>query len=376
MSNSNLLQDLRGANAPGGGPLWVVASGAATARKAEQPRTVPQTMPMRLGLGAQPAGVFSIAAKHHAGLAFDTVWASCGSALRHGLLQTAFLSRLTRASVVEISQTHGLADFLERLADEGILVRRDMATPAVMRYESRFREYLQALARTALEPGLLADLLWQATALMERELEALQPARTAAPRIRIHALGGFHILRDGAPLPRHRKAPGKPLMLIKALVALGPNGVPSHTLADLLWPDAEGDSADARLTTTLHRARALLGVHDAVVKDSGELSLNRMLVTCDVFDFHNLLQRLETQHGGAAAMRTQLLEAYPAPLLPACTGEAWLQPCRERLAAKFAGAIARLGQRLSAEGKRDEAQALYLEALAREPMAACLRRFL
>jgi hypothetical protein len=376
MSNSNLLQDLRRADATGGGPLWGVVSSATTGRKVEQPRTVPQTMPVRLGHSPQATPAVAIAARHDVGPALDKVWASCGSALRHGLLQTAFLSRLTRASVVEISQTHSLADFLERLADEGILVRRDIATPAVLRYETQFRAHLQALARTTLEPGLLADLLWRVTALMERELETLQPTRMAAPRIRIHALGGFHILRDGAPLPRHRKAPGKPLTLVKALVALGPNGVPSHTLADLLWPDAEGDSADARLTTTLHRARALLGVHDAVLKDNGELSLNRSLVACDVFDFHHLVQRLETQHGGTAAMRTQLLEAYPAPLLPACTGEAWLQPCRERLAAKFAGAIARLGRRLDAEGNRDEAQALYLEALAREPMAACLRRFL
>jgi len=376
MSNSNSLQDLRRAEDTGGGPLWVAVSNPPTERKGERTQATPRALPVRLNHAQDTSAGASVRVRPEPTAGFDSVCANWDGALRQGLLQTAFLARLTRAAVLEISQAPRLADFLERLADEGRLVRRDVAAPAVMRYEPRFRAYLQGLARSTLQPAALAELLWRATMLMERELEALQPSRMVAPRIRICALGGFLVLRDGTPLPRHRKAPGKPLSLLKALMALGPNGVSSHTLADLLWPEAEGDSAEARLTTTLHRTRALLGVHAAVLKDSGELSLNRALVSCDAFEFHDLVQRLETQHDAAAAMGASLLKAYPGPLLPACTGEAWLQPCRERLAAKFAGAVARVGRRLDAEGNRNEAHALYLEALAREPMASCLRRFL
>ena len=114
----------------------------------------------------------------------------------------------------------------------------------------------------------------------------------------------------------------------------------------------------------------------AILKDGGELSLNRELVSCDVLEFHDVLQRIEAQQHSARESGGMLLKAYPGPLLPACTGEAWLQPCRERLAARFAGAVARVGRRLEGEGNRTEAQTLYLEALAREPLAACLRRFL
>jgi DNA-binding SARP family transcriptional activator len=240
------------------------------------------------------------------------------------------------------------------------------------------RAQLQELARTTPHPAELSDLLFRATALLERELDVQRPraAPVGAPAIRICALGGFLILRNGSPLPRRRKAPGKPLTLLKALVALGARGVPGDTLADLLWPEAEGDHADARLTTTLHRTRALLGVPGTILKDGGELSLNRELVSCDVLEFHDVLQRIETQQHSARESSSLLLKAYPGPLLPACTGEAWLQPCRERLAARFAGAVARIGRRLEAEGNHAEAQTLYLEALAREPQAACLKRFL
>lgn len=392
MPHSNLMHELRGSDPASGGPLWVAVSNPGGARAPAGARPAPRAVPVRyshaldVAIGDVAAGgpQTGTAVRGDPGMAFDSVCAGWDDALRQGLIQTAFLARLTRAVVLELTRSPSVADVLDRMADEGLLVQRTVMAPAIMRYEPRFRAHLQALARSSLQSGELSELLWRVATLMERELEALQPAplsgqvsaRAALPRLQICALGGFLILRDGAPLPRHRKAPGKPLTLLKALVALGATGVPSHTLADLLWPEAEGDSADARLTTTLHRARALLGVHEAVLKDSGQLSLNRALVRCDVFDFQDLLQRLETEHADAAAMGKLLLKAYPGPLLPACTGEAWLQPCRERLAAKFAAAAARIGRWLEAAGNRDEARAFTLEAVAREPLAACLRRFL
>jgi hypothetical protein len=280
--------------------------------------------------------------------------------------------------VNEITRQPRVFDALQRLAEAGVLVRRDPDLPATLRFDQGFRTQLQELARSTLQPAELSALLWHATSLMERELDKQRPkvGPGTPPAIRICAMGGFLILRNGSPLPRHRKAPGKPLTLLKALVALGADGVPSHTLADLLWPEAEGDHADARLTTTLHRTRALLGVPQAILKDSGALSLNRELVSCDVLEFHDVVQRIETQQHSARESSSLLLKAYPGPLLPACTSEAWLQPCRERLAAKFAGAVARVGRQLEAETNRAEAQTLYLEALAREPLAACLKRFL
>lgn len=324
--------------------------------------------------GAHPA------LANHAALTtawLDDIAAKWDEDLRSALMQAAFLARLTRSAVAEITGRSGVFEALERLVDAGVLVHRDHSIPTVLRFDPRFRAHLQELARRTLQPAELTALLWRTTALMERELEPQhRKAVPPAPAIRICALGGFLILRGGTPLPRHRKPLCNPLTLLKALVALGPSAVPSHRLADLLWPDAEGDHANASLTITLHRTRGLLGVPEAILNDNGELSLNRELVSCDVVDFHHALQRIETQQHSAQESASLLLQAYAGPLLPACTGEAWLQPCRERLAAKFAAAVARVGGQLEAETRRAEAQALYLEALSREPLAVCLKRFL
>jgi len=44
-----------------------------------------------------------------------------------------------------------------------------------------------------------------------------------------------------------------------ALIAMGGRQVPQTRLADLLWPDAEGDAAYRALITTLQRLRRLIG---------------------------------------------------------------------------------------------------------------------
>ena len=386
MRHSSPLQYLRSTEAERRQAVWVAVSNAPSKAEgdpplAPRPAALHLTRPLNgapAALGGTAEAPLDLADQPEPAAVLEQLTDSWDKELRTALMQAAFLPRLTRPAVTEITRQPGVFDALQRLADAGALVRRDPALPAVLRLDPGLRAHLQELARSTLQPTELSDLLWRATALMERELDALHPvaAPQALPAIRICALGGFLILRNGAPLPRHRKSPGKPLTLLKALVALGAGGVPSHTLADLLWPEAEGDHADARLTTTLHRTRALLGAPEAIVKDSGELSLNRGLVSCDVLEFQELLQRIETQQHPARESGALLLKAYPGTLLPACTAEAWLQPCRERLAAKFAGAVARVGRRLEAENHRAEAQTLYLEALAREPLAACLKRFL
>ena len=319
---------------------------------------------------------------HPLGAFLETVCAQWDGEVRDGLMRAAFLARLTRGSVLEMTQRPRVVEVLDKLAEDREVVYRDQTSPGAWRLEPRFRAYLQALACNALRPHELSDVLWRATVLTERELEVFRrataggaAAERASPRIQIRALGTFLILRDGSPLGKGRKAPGNPLALLKALVALGATGIPSHALADLLWPEAEGDSAFARLATTLHRARTLLGVREAILNGNGQLSLNRKLVSCDVLEFHDALQRIEAHRGGAREIGSVLLEAYPGPLLPACS-EAWVQPCRERLAAKFAGAVARIGRRLHDESNTAEAQALYLQALAREPNAVGLRRLL
>lgn len=101
-------------------------------------------------------------------------------------------------------------------------------------------------------------------------------------RIKVHALGHFRLVLDGDLYTSAGKAQQKPLELLKALVALGGEAVPQERLADLLWPDADGDRAASNLNTVLHRLRKLLGRHDFVLLHDGMISLNRQYVWTDI----------------------------------------------------------------------------------------------
>ena len=82
--------------------------------------------------------------------------------------------------------------------------------------------------------------------------------------IRIYTLGRFVIVKKGNPVKFHKKTQQKPMDLLKAIIALGGRDVSEEELTDLLWPDADGDSAHRVFDTTLYRLRHLLGVEKAI----------------------------------------------------------------------------------------------------------------
>ena len=82
--------------------------------------------------------------------------------------------------------------------------------------------------------------------------------------VRIYTLGHFSVEIDNQPLEFIGKVQKKPLELLKALLALGGRNIRHETLAEMLWPDSDGDDAHHALLTTLHRLRKLIG-HDVVI---------------------------------------------------------------------------------------------------------------
>ena len=301
------------------------------------------------------------------------------------VMRAAFLPRITGWTAAELTGEPDAAAVFGGLAREHGFVVREADAQGAYRYCAEFRSYIRDWARRTLSPQELAELLWRATELMAHEQDEAgneiqnyvrsQPVHALG--VRLCALGGFAILRGGMPVPKQRKAAAKPLALLRALVALGGQSVPAYKLADMLWPDAEGDSALARFNATLHRARRLIGLPNAIVMREGLVSVNRAVVACDVFEFEQAVDEL-TQNGSPALhdLSQKLLRSYPGTLLPEHSSDAWLEPYRTRLASKFASAVLRLGRRLETEGDARSAQALYLEAAAREPLCSTLRSLL
>lgn len=121
--------------------------------------------------------------------------------------------------------------------------------------------------------------------------------------IKIFTLGRFEIFRDGRPIRFSGKVQRKPLALLKALIALGGRRVSEDLVADALWPDAEGDTARAALTTTLHRLRGLLGHEQAVARQDGQLTLDMRVCWVDVWAIEHALARAEATGDPEASTR-------------------------------------------------------------------------
>lgn len=232
------------------------------------------------------------------------------------------------------------------------------------------------LAAFALERGIEPDYV---AGLVARNRLAAPPGTGPAwpYRLRLHALGGFRIVRDGQPMRFAGKAQQRPLDLLKLLVALGGREVDAHALTDALWPEAAGDAAKTSFDSTLFRLRKLLDVDDALRLAGGKLSLDATQVWTDVAWLHARLEAAGGAGDAAAAQRAAaaLLEAWPGPLL-GDESPAWVLRPRDALHARVVGTLVRLGGLLEHGAAPAAAAALYRRALEIDNLAEALHRAL
>ncbi len=122
-------------------------------------------------------------------------------------------------------------------------------------------------------------------ARIARALRLVPPAEAGAEwpwAMRLFTLGRFDIEVEGRRLVMGGKQQKRPLELLQALIALG-GAASASRLADLLWPEAEGDRAHDNFEAALRRLRQLLGDADALVLSGGVLRLDRARVWVDLW---------------------------------------------------------------------------------------------
>lgn len=195
--------------------------------------------------------------------------------------------------------------------------------------------------------------------------------------VKIYALGEFRVLVDDAPLPSKGKAHFRVLELLKAIIAAGARQASAQTLAEWLWPDADGDAAAASLKVSLHRLRKLLGHDDAVLLHDGKVSLNKRLCWLDVWSFEAAVsnaseERNSTEHSD---------RAYPLNSLTIYTGQflaqddyLWAIAPRDRLRTKFQRAALAAGKCHESAEEYEAAAALYERCLEADPSAEAVHR--
>jgi hypothetical protein len=192
------------------------------------------------------------------------------------------------------------ADIAVQRGDEGHAVQ----TRAVTLPLGRAHDYLNTwmwrsatiaeLAALALDADIEVDYVQRL--IRERHLVPTEPpvhVETWPWPVKIFTLGRFDVLTDDRPVRFPGKAQKKPLALLRALVALGGQNVSEERVAEVLWPDAEGDAAHQALSVTLHRLRRLLGHDRAVSRNDGRLSLDPAHCWVDVWSVEQTLARAE-----------------------------------------------------------------------------------
>lgn len=223
-----------------------------------------------------------------------------------------------------------------------------------------------------IEPAYVTELI------RLRGLQAPSPQVSVWPwPIKLHTLGRFELLRDGAPLRfEGGKAQRKPLALLKALVALGGSDVEEDALIDIVWPEGlDGDEQKA-LDITLHRLRKLLGHDHALRVSDRRVSLDRMLVWVDLWALEHRLSALVPLAPAALPEPVDLERAAPAILTlyrgHFLDGEAdrrWLLPVRNRLDGRFQRYVLRLGEHWENASRWSQAAQLYERVIELDPLA-------
>jgi DNA-binding SARP family transcriptional activator len=138
----------------------------------------------------------------------------------------------------------------------------------------------------------------------------------------VTSLGQFALTIHGVGVRFSRKAPKKPLELLKLLIALGGREVSEAFACDVLWPDADGDQAVQALGTTLHRLRRLIGDGRAVQRHGGRLALDPSVCWVDAWALEAMLDRAEvslatgTANDVAARWADRAIALYQGDFLP------------------------------------------------------------
>ncbi|MFI6099347.1 BTAD domain-containing putative transcriptional regulator [Lentzea sp. NPDC051213] len=175
-----------------------------------------------------------------------------------------------------------------------------------------------------------------------------------AARIVVRTLGGFQVLRDGAPVPSALWQSKKARDLLKILAANRGRAVPRPQLVELLWPDDMSDRTANRLSVLLSTVRTVLSVPglpadaEPLVADRDTVSLDLSLVDLDVAGFLDAAHLALTAHrrGDAAALAllTDADELYLGEFLAEEPYEQWAIQVREEVRGRYTAVLRALVQ--------------------------------
>lgn len=194
--------------------------------------------------------------------------------------------------------------------------------------------------------------------------------------LEVRLLGRFAVAVDGVEIAADRWPSLRAMQLVQLLSLQARHRLHRDLIMDSLWPQLEPEAAAANLRKAVHHARQALGRHDSLVLQAGELVLwpdRPLSVDADAFE-QRALAALGLRDATACA---DAAGHYAGDLLPGARYEAWTEPARERLQARFLELLRASAQweRLAQQDPTDEPahRALMQRELAAGNRAAAVR---
>lgn len=262
-------------------------------------------------------------------------------------------------------------------------------------------EALRAAFALGREHGYQHTPWWRGAAMAELCALALQHevepdyarslvrARRLAPRVpplrlerwpwpfRVRAMGRFELRRGGELVEFAGRGPGRPMELLKVLLALGGQEVRADQIADALWPHVDADYAHKSFTATLHRLRRLLGEDDALLLRDSRLSLNPGLVWADTWALDQVCGAIDDALRAPAAsvpdaavhaLADEALALYRGPFLPDESEQPGYIANREQIRSRLLRCLARVARRWEDAGRPEAAADCYLRLIEADPL--------
>ncbi|MEQ6340790.1 MAG: hypothetical protein M3A44_03840 [Gammaproteobacteria bacterium] len=186
--------------------------------------------------------------------------------------------------------------------------------------------------------------------------------------VKIYTLGRFSVVKEGKSLhTTSGKVHGKPLALLKALIAFGGREVCEAQLVDALWPDADGDAGRQVLRITLHRLRSMLGNDKTVQVKDGRITLDASYCWVDIWAFERLISQAETARPTLNSEKAHSL--YQGHFLNKDIEYPWALSMRERLHSKFLRHLETRGRYWENAGEWEKAIDCYRKGLEVDALA-------
>jgi DNA-binding SARP family transcriptional activator len=196
--------------------------------------------------------------------------------------------------------------------------------------------------------------------------------------IAVEALGGFRVIRDGAPVPLSSWSSKKARDLLRILVCRRGRATSRELLMEALWPAGERSKLANRLSVALSTLRSVFDPArrfepDHFVKADNEsvrIDLETVLVDVEVF-LHAAAKGLAIRAAGDSGEATQWLtqaeSSYLGDVLEDDPYDDWAVPLREEARAAYISVAHALARDSSAAGDDDAASRYLLRIIGHDP---------